>query len=107
MVIFHHFYTYDYLNVYSGLSRGQRASISRDQNLSSVLKRKTGGNSLGVVVAVDSNTRFRIWGPFLESPGNLPGWISILFLKWFFAFADYTVITDVALGQCFLRIIRC
>ena len=38
-------------------------------------------------------------GPFLESPGNLPGPISIFF-------ADYTVIIDMALGQCFHRIIR-
>ena len=44
-------------------------------------------------------------GPFLESPSNLPGQISI-FLNVFFFFADYAVITDMVLGQCFHRIIR-
>ena len=46
---------------------------------------------------------FPTWGPSLESPGNLSGPISI-FLNAFFA--DYTVITDMVLGQCFHRIIR-
>ena len=48
------------------------------------------------------------WGSFLESAVNLPGPLSIhfyfLFLSLFFA--DYTVITDMVLGQCFHRIIR-
>ena len=44
-------------------------------------------------------------GPFLaKSPGNLAGPISILVN--FFFFADYTMITDMVLGQCFHRIIR-
>ena len=45
----------------------------------------------------------RPWGPFLDSTGNLPGPISI-FVNVFFA--DYTVITDMVLGQCFHKIIR-
>ena len=42
-------------------------------------------------------------GPFLESPGNLPGPISI-FVNVFFA--DCAMITDMIVGQCFHRIIR-
>ena len=51
---------------------------------------------------------YQCWGSFLESAVNLPGPLSIhfyfLFLSLFFA--DYTVITDMVLGQCFHRIIR-
>ena len=42
-------------------------------------------------------------GPFPGSPGNLPGPISIFLI---FFFTDYTVITDMVLGQRFHIIIR-
>ena len=45
----------------------------------------------------------RCQGTVSRSPGNLPGPISIFF-KYFFA--DYTVIIDMVLSQCFHTITR-
>ena len=49
-----------------------------------------------------NDSSIQIWGPFLESPGNLQA--DKYIFKCFFA--DYTVITGLVLGQCYHRIIR-